>query len=78
MASVITLDMINDFAAKNDIDLTDGTQFPGVIGSLAAWESGKGELDAELCNTETFSSLKTAYEAATLSMGEASNAISST
>jgi len=68
MASVITLDQIKGFANHFEMDLTDGTQYPGVVGSLETWESGRGELDNELVNGEAtkeiFAPLVAAHEAA--------------
>ena len=46
----ITKQMIETFAQHFNIDLADGSQEPGVIGSLNTWAEGKGELDAALVN----------------------------
>lgn len=66
--SVITLDMIKFFAAYEGTSLEDGTQFPGVIGSLTNWENGQGELNANLVDApslrDTFAPLREAYFAA--------------
>ncbi len=62
--SVITLDQIEAFATFNSISLTDGTQLPGVIGSLQAWETGKGEMPADLVSNPVFATLVSAYNAA--------------
>lgn len=60
--SVITLDMIEGFAEFNGTSLEDGSQIPGVIGSLRAWESGQGELVAKLVNgNPVFAPLQEAY-----------------
>ena len=48
--SVITLDMVDQFASFHGISLDDGSQFPGVRGSLEAWEAGRGSLEAALVN----------------------------
>jgi len=66
--SVISLDMIEKFAAHNGVSLEDGTQYPGVVGSLKAWEAGQGELQSDLvdagANKEAFAPLVEAYNAA--------------
>lgn len=49
--SVITLDMIREYAKFYSINLDDGSQYPGVIGSLVGWEEGKGELNAYLMDS---------------------------
>lgn len=60
--SVITLNMIEAFAAFEGTSLEDGTQIPGVIGSLRAWEGGQGTLKAELVNgNPIFVPLQEAY-----------------
>ena len=60
--SVITLDMIEQFAKSNETSLEDGTQYPGVVGSLRAWEAGQGVLNAELVNgNPVFAPLQEAY-----------------
>ncbi len=60
--SVVTLDMIEQFATFEKISLEDGTQYPGVVGSLRAWEAGQGELKAELVNgNPVFVPLQEAY-----------------
>jgi len=46
--SIVTLDQINAYALHYGIDLTDGSQYPGVVGSLTTWEVGQGEIDAKL------------------------------
>ncbi len=72
--SVITLDMIRAFAAFMGTSLEDGTQFPGVVGSLEAWEQGVGELKSDLVdsdeNREVFAPLVAAYSAAVAAKGE--------
>lgn len=61
--SVISWDMISLFASHNGVDITDGTQIPGVVGSLEAWEAGKGEMQTDLSVLPEFAALKTAFEA---------------
>lgn len=63
MQSVITLDMIRAFAVKHEISLEDGTQYPGVIGTLTDWENGKGEMESELPQ-DVFEPLVAAYNKA--------------
>jgi len=46
----ITKDMIEAYAKHYSIDLTDGTQEAGIVGSLTDWAEGKGELDSALVN----------------------------
>lgn len=68
IGSVITLDMIKLFAAFHETSLEDGTQFPGIIGTLTGWEAGQGELNANLVDApslrDTFAPLREAYFAA--------------
>ncbi len=63
--SVITLDMIQSFASFFGTSLEDGSQYPGVVGSLKEWEQGEGELKAELTDAEAtrevFAPLRSAY-----------------
>lgn len=62
MGDIITREMIEAYAKHYSIDLTDGSQEPGVVGSLKTWESGKGELDAKLVNgNPIFAALVEAY-----------------
>lgn len=48
--------------------LEDGTQYPGVVGTLRSWEAGRGELDANLVDAPSlravFAPLREAYFAA--------------
>ena len=64
----ITQAMIEAYAKHHNIDLTDGSQVPGVIGTLNTWADGQGELDATLVDSaeyaELFAPLRTAYFAA--------------
>lgn len=65
MGDIITREMIEAYAKHYSIDLTDGSQEPGVVGSLKTWESGKGELDAKLVNgNPIFTPVVEAYFAA--------------
>ncbi len=65
MGDIITRDMIEAYAKHYSIDLTDGSQEPGIIGSLNTWAAGKGELDAALVNgNPTFAPIVEAYYAA--------------
>jgi len=62
MGDIITRDMIEEFAKHYSIDLADGSQEPGVVGSLNTWAEGKGELDAKLVNgNPTFAPVVEAY-----------------
>jgi hypothetical protein len=56
--------MVTEFAAAKSIDLTDGTQLAGVIGSLVAWEEGHGELESEIVSAPCFAELVASYNAA--------------
>jgi len=47
---VITQSMVEAYAKRFNIDLEDGSQKPGIEGTLAGWANGQGELDAELVN----------------------------
>lgn len=53
------------FARFHGISLEDGSQYPGVIGSLKAMEAGKGTLNAHLVDApslrEVFRPLREAY-----------------
>jgi len=69
MQSVITLDMINAFAVAHEISLEDGSQYPGVIGSLLTIEQGGGTLQDKLGelvqseeHKETFAPLVKAHQ----------------
>lgn len=62
--SVINDEMVKEYAAHFNIDLADGSQRPGIEGTLASWEKGEGELVADLVDRETFLPLKEAYFAA--------------
>lgn len=57
--------MVELFARLHDISLEDGTQYPGIVGTLKGWEAGNGELDANLVDApslrETFAPLRAAY-----------------
>ncbi len=65
MGDIITREMIEAYAKHYSIDLTDGSQEPGVIGSLNTWAAGQGELDAALVNgNPVFTSVVEAYYAA--------------
>jgi hypothetical protein len=58
----ITKAMIEAYAARYEIDLADGSQEPGIVGSLNMWAEGKGELDAKLVNgNPLFDELRAAY-----------------
>ena len=46
----ITKEMIEAYAKRFSIDLTDGSQEPGILGTLQGWAVGEGVLDAELVN----------------------------
>lgn len=63
--SVITLDMVKMFALFHNVSLEDGSQFPGVVGTLGMWEKGMGELNANLVDApslrEVFKPLRDAY-----------------
>ncbi len=50
MGDIITREMIEAYAKHYSIDLTDGSQVPGIIGSLNTWAAGYGTLDAALVN----------------------------
>lgn len=43
--SVVTLEMIRAWAAHFEIDLEDGSQYPGIIGSLLDLEAGRGQYE---------------------------------
>jgi hypothetical protein len=61
----ITKEMIEAYAAFFGTDLSDGSQEPGIIGSLNGWASGSGELNAELVNgNPVFAPIVEAYYAA--------------
>lgn len=66
--SVITNDMVEAYARFHDISLEDGSQYPGVLGSLKAWEAGVGELNAHIVDApslrDIFKPLRDAYFAA--------------
>lgn len=53
------------FAKFHGISLEDGSQYPGVLGSLKAWEAGNGVLNANLVDApslrEIFRPLREAY-----------------
>ncbi|MDD5726804.1 MAG: hypothetical protein PHC53_05395 [Patescibacteria group bacterium] len=58
----ITKQMVEEYAMHHDIDLTDGSQEPGIIGTLNTWADGQGELDADLVNgNPTFAPIVEAY-----------------
>lgn len=60
--SVISLDMIEAWAEYYEISLEDGSQYPGVVGSLKSAELGVGSLPAELVNgNPIFDDLRVAY-----------------
>jgi hypothetical protein len=60
--SVVTIDMIEAYAKHFGTSLQDGTQYPGVVGSLRTIESGQGTLVADLMNgNEIFYPLMEAY-----------------
>lgn len=62
MKSIVTLDMIREWAAFYNVSLEDGSQMPGVVGSLETLAEGAGTLPAELMNgNETFLPLMQAY-----------------
>lgn len=72
-ASVITLDMIRAFAKRHEINLEDGSQYPGVIGSLIEVEEGRGEWPEWMHEpeyTSQFAPLWQAREAAKKEAGE--------
>ncbi len=46
----ITKAMIEAYAKRFSIDLTDGSQEAGIVGSLQMLGNGQGELDAQLFN----------------------------
>lgn len=58
----ITKQMVEEYAKHFGIDLADGSQEPGIVGSLNTWAEGKGELDAALVNgNPTFAPVVEAY-----------------
>ena len=61
--SVITIDMVEEFARFHNISLGNGENFPGVIGSLRLWEQGQGEMQSGL-DQEIFAPLTEAYNKA--------------
>lgn len=63
--SVVTEEMIRAYAEHFEIDLEDGTQRDGVLGTLRLLEKGQGWLPAKLFDREltrgVFATLRTAY-----------------
>lgn len=66
--SVITLDMIKLFAKKMEQSLEDGSQYPGIVGTLELCEAGEGEIQGKFGelftdedSQEVFAPLKEAY-----------------
>lgn len=58
----VTKQMVEEYAKRFDIDLADGSQEPGIIGSINTWAEGQGELDAKLVNgNPTFAPVVEAY-----------------
>lgn len=43
--------MIREYAKFYSISLEDGSQYPGVVGSLLTWEEGRGELTPYLTDS---------------------------
>lgn len=66
--SIVSFDMIEKFAAHYGTSIEDGTEIPGIVGTLRGWEAGVGELDASLVDAEAtrevFAPLRKAYFAA--------------
>lgn len=63
--SIVTKEMVEAYAKQYGIDLSDGTQKPGVIGALEDWVAGRGEMNAFLTDAvvtrELFAPIREAY-----------------
>lgn len=58
----ISKELVQAYADFFGIDLSDGTQEPGIIGTLTMWYQGKGELAGDLVdNNPLFDELKASY-----------------
>lgn len=62
MTMEISKELIKAYADFFAIDLTDGSQEAGIIGTLTMWYEGKGELDGKLVdNNPLFDDVKASY-----------------
>lgn len=64
MESVVTKEMVEAYAKQFDISLEDGSQEPGVVGSLEGLASGQGTLPDFMREDEVFSDVVKAYDSA--------------
>lgn len=58
----ITQQMVEEYAKHHGTSLEDGSQEPGIRGTLVGWSEGQGTLDADLVNgNPTFAPIVEAY-----------------
>jgi len=74
--SVVTVDMIEAFAEKVGVSLEDGSQYPGIVGTLRTIENGDGTIQGALgelvqdeAHKELFAPLVKAHEEALAARG---------